>query len=632
VLLLAFLACVPQGLGQGESGLRFDASRIVLSFAEPHPLHPDPEVVAATAEVRLIEVDRVLYAPGAAPESGERRDPIERRATVAEIGTRFAARLDASAVAEISRAVVRAMGDLGIGAVRVAPDPAVIGAGGEDLRLARSGPLPFVISTARVSGIRTVAAGDRFEAGAIDHPAHERFLRGSPVEPSDGDAGGPGERDLLLTDELDSFLARINRHPGRFARAVVGPDGAGRGLALDLVISEAKPWIAYAQLSNTGTEATGELRYRAGFVHNQLTGNDDSLAFSYVASGLGSDPDFRAVQGSYEARVGSSDRLRWRVSGSWREFSAAELGRDEDAFLGETGTGSVTLIATLAQFGEVFLDLEAGLRIEDFETRNVPAAVSGSEEMVIASAGIVLERVRFTDELFASVAVEGTRGSWTASDELGLTELGRVDPSEDWVAIVWDASYSFYIEPAFDRAAWEDPSTPESSTLAHEVALSMRGQWSLDHRLVPQQQGVLGGLYSVRGYPQSVAAGDSSVAFSAEYRFHVPRSFGVRPDPMATPLFGRPFRVAPAQVYGAPDWDLVLKGFVDGGRVWQSDRRSFENDETLLSVGAGVELSLRNNIRARVDYAVATTRVATGGRVEQSAGDGELHFAVTVSY
>jgi len=632
---MAWLCSTAAGQDEDER-LIFMVTRLELAYADPHPRHPNLEEIAERAEVTLVEVERVLYAPDAAPDPPPGRTPRVREISVGEIGVLFLARLDASAVAAVSRGIVRAFEEVGIGGVQVAPDPGQIGPGGEDLRRSRADPLRLIIRTARVTSLRTVAVGDRLPEGAVNHPAHEAFRERSPVQPheaEDEDAADEERKDLLFTDQLDRFLARIGRHPGRFARANVRPDEEpGGDLALDLAISEAKPWLVFAQVSDTGTEATGDLRYRFGFIHNQLTGSDDTLSVSYVTSDFSFDADFEAIAGSYEAPVGDAERLRWRAFGSWSEFSAAELGRDEDAFLGETVVGGGSFIANVAQFDDLFIDVEAGGRFESIETTNRPAFISGSEDVLIGSLGVTVERFRMTDELTASLRLEGSSAGITGSDAAGLTELGRTDPAEKWALLGWDASYSFFLEPVIDREAWEDPSTPESSTLAHEIVFRTRGQWAFGNRLVPQQQGIVGGLFSVRGYPESIAAGDTSIAASAEYRFHLPRVFGIRPDPQSTPIFGRPFRVAPQQVYGAPDWDLVLKAFVDGGRVWQSERRAFERDESLLSFGTGVELTIRSNVTARLDFAVAAMDVGEGGSRETSAGDSEVHFVITVSY
>ena len=57
-------------------------------------------------------------------------------------------------------------------------------------------------------------------------------------------------------------------------------------------------------------------------------------------------------------------------------------------------------------------------------------------------------------------------------------------------------------------------------------------------RLLPQYSRVAGGLLSVRGYPQSVAVGDTVHLWSAEYRFHIPRSLPVDTEPLKLPGIG----------------------------------------------------------------------------------------------
>src|SRR5690606_17178668 len=117
---------------------------------------------------------------------------------------------------------------------------------------------------------------------------------------------------------------------------------------------------------------------------------------------------------------------------------------------------------------------------------------------------------------------------------------------------------------------------------------------------IPQEQDVLGGLYSVRGYDQSIVSGHSTFVGTLEYRFHVPRVLSVEPEPRE--LFGEPFRTAPQYVYGLPDWDLILRAFMDIGRTWNHDALSFEEDETLIGAGAGAEFVFKRNLNLRVNW------------------------------
>lgn len=106
---------------------------------------------------------------------------------------------------------------------------------------------------------------------------------------------------------------------------------------------------------------------------------------------------------------------------------------------------------------------------------------------------------------------------------------------------------------------------------------------------MPNFQQTAGGLYTVRGYPEAVVAGDNAFIASAEYRYHLPRGLSSSVQP--SEFFGTPFRFRPQYPYGPVDWDLIFKGFVDFGRVTHEDRQSFEEDATLVSVGIGAELA-----------------------------------------
>jgi hemolysin activation/secretion protein len=123
-----------------------------------------------------------------------------------------------------------------------------------------------------------------------------------------------------------------------------------------------------------------------------------------------------------------------------------------------------------------------------------------------------------------------------------------------------------------------------------------------------------------------VTAGDSTLIATLEYRFHLPRTFSIQPDPST--LFGRPFRAAPDRPFGLPDWDLVLKAFIDVGRSVNSDRQPGESDDTLVGTGVGAELVLWQNLSVRVDWGIALEDVPG----EVSSGSNRVNFVVTIQF
>ena len=134
-------------------------------------------------------------------------------------------------------------------------------------------------------------------------------------------------------------------------------------------------------------------------------------------------------------------------------------------------------------------------------------------------------------------------------------------------------------------------------------------------------------MYSVRGYPQSVAAGDSSILAKAEYRYHIPRAFAVNPQPVE--LFGGQFRAAPQHVYGRTDWDLILCAFFDYGLLMQSDPLFYESNETLMGAGVGLEFLFRSNFRFRLDWGFPLKDLPAAG-VE--VGDERLYVSGTFTF
>ncbi|NQT86470.1 hypothetical protein HQ560_06870, partial [bacterium] len=392
----------------------------------------------------------------------------------------------------------------------------------------------------------------------------------------------------------------------------------------------------YVQASNTGTKFTSDWRERVGFVHNQLTNNDDIFTLDYITASLDAAD---AVVASYERPWFGSDWLRWRTVASWYEYTASDVGAAASEFDGEGWDVRADLIANIYQRGAFFLDLILGATYEHNEVTDTLLAVTGEEDFLILNGGARFERLAETSSLWGSAMVEW-QGGWTDPDLLEMTELGRFDPSEEWALLKYDFYWSFYLEPLLFPKAWADPETPASSTLAHEMMFSLRGQDSCNNRLIPQHEAVLGGLYTVRGYPEAVVAGDTMYVATGEYRFHLPRIFKpvsafteAEREKLKTklPMVSAPFRYRPDNVYGQPDWDLILRIFYDVGRTTSERMKPYETNTTLSGAGFGLELRIKSNVSLRADYGVALDDVEHGSEAVES-GDNRVHGVITISF
>lgn len=615
-LVLAAPVTASGAIALPADGRAYAVAQLVPRYVRDHPQLPPLGAILAT-RVELGEVDDGYVAPRA--ELPSRELPLRDLASAAP--TRYYA----SALAAINRTILGALNDRGLAGVRVRASPLDIDAAtGEDRRDPRQRTLRVDIEIGRIEGLRvvevdTLAGGERVPAEqAVDNPLHRRIVEHSPIQPSD--AVREGTTDLLRIDLLEDYVARLNRYPRRNVVAEVSPSHTTPGSAyLEYRILEARPWTVYAQVSRTGTEETHRWRNRFGFRHTQLRGEDDTLQLDYVTGG-----DFGDVHGlflSYESPFAALDRLRWQVSALYSEYQASELGLNNATFEGREHAFGMQLIANVFQRRRFFVDLIGEIRWHDIEVKDGFFNLSGNEDMFIPRVRLRAEIRTDAVQVHADVGWERSLGGGSSLEKLELQRLGRVDPDDRWQILRWDAGLSFFVEPFLSRVL---PGRVEAGARIHEIRLSSSGQEAFDNRLIPQFETVVGGMRTVRGYPQAVLAGDSVSRGTVENRLHLMRLLG--PD---TALG----RVLPLRRV-APDSDLVLTAFVDVARVRQSQRRPGEFESSLFGAGLGAELWIRKNVNLSYSFGVALRDLKdpTGARDRVERGDAEHHLAVTLTY
>ena len=632
----------------------FPVSSLELSYKSEHPDQPRLDQLLPI-EVELLETE----LGWAAPRSGEPGTSILVGGPESET-----IRLEASGLARVLREIVAALHEGGLYGVDVRPSASDIDLENErDLRPAHRTSLFVIVSVGRIEQIRTIAVGDRIASDwKINNEVHTNILKDSPLQPTG--AADDDSSDLLDRRQLEDYLFRLNRHAGRRVEAALSPASKPGGIVLDYRVLESKPWYVYAQLSNTGSKRTNPWQTRIGFAHRQFTDRDDVLTIEYLNAGL---DDVNGLRARYQApffrperpgwmnrRKGDPawldwiprekipwwgvDRLRWEIDFGWgksrADRSSTFQGLANDAVTSNQFQYGGRFIYEAWQYRDFFIDVWGGLRLRDLSVRNQQAGDSRANALfVIPNVGIHAERINQLSTLGLDVSFEGSISDVSESD---LDGLGR-DATDDVYAIInFNLGYSAFLEPILFPAAWRDPSTERSSTLAHEIAIGVRGQYAFDYRLVPQASQTIGGLHSVRAYDQSVAVGDTIIIGSIEYRFHLPRALPVRREPLRIPFIGD-FRAAPQQVYGRPDWDLTLRTFLDVGRSIRNEGSSNqagpnEINQTLIGLGVGAELQLKSNFRARIDWATALK--GTDGDIANPTKlwDNEIHVLFSILY
>lgn len=118
--------------------------------------------------------------------------------------------------------------------------------------------------------------------------------------------------------------------------------------------------------------------------------------------------------------------------------------------------------------------------------------------------------------------------------------------------------------------------------------------------LVPLERFSLGGVESVRGYRQDALLGDSGLFVSAEVRIPFYRWSNGQSNLSAIP-------------------------FVDFGTSWSNSENVNQEEDTVVSLGVGVQLDLSDMLRARLDYGIPLVDVEDSNDTLQENG---VYFSV----
>jgi len=141
--------------------------------------------------------------------------------------------------------------------------------------------------------------------------------------------------------------------------------------------------------------------------------------------------------------------------------------------------------------------------------------------------------------------------------------------------------------------------------LAPRTLLLLRSSLQVaDRALVPLQQYGLGGLNSIRGYPQNLLLVDNGLLGSAEVRIPI------------------------SQFGDAQQGLLQLAPFFDLGHGWNNGEDRQIEDRTLAALGLGLRWQWSDIIAARLDWGIPLISVGP-----QSSGfdDSQLFFSIVVS-
>ena len=554
-----------------QEELFYLVNNITISYAHEHPQHPSLEPLSSVQVPLRIEDGYYM-----ADEELSNYVPISN---LVNYGSAYD--LHSSAVIAIAKAIVEYFNEMDIVGVFVTVDPTDIAADGTDLRAREDHGLHFLIYSSSIRDVHTVGLGCRFcEAHAADNPAHYPIIACSPLQGPSCDYSEKG--DLLRKTVIDCYLHYLNRYPGRQSAVDIAPTETPGSVDLTYRIHEDRPWKVYSTVANTGSQNKYPWMETFGVVHYHLTGRDDLVTVDYKTTNF---QDMHFVRGYYEMPVDCCQRCRLFLEGIWSDFVAAEFGTFDfdDEFSGTQKKVSVGTICNVWQCNDFFLDVRASVDWFNVAVANRIADTSGETSFVIPRVMVIAERKRRASKIFATVGLEGNLPNIAGTSKTEIQFLGR-ETRDIWFYI---ARGNFYASTYLDEwlcpaACCEGDNFCERTArpcLRHEVSILIDGQFAFNRRLIPQLERTLGGLYSIRGYPQSVVSGADVIYGQLEYRHHLPTLLNC--------------------------WHVLGRLFLDSGRSVFNRSTSTELARGLTSVGFGAQGEYKTNLRARVDVGFA---------------------------
>lgn len=306
----------------------------------------------------------------------------------------------------------------------------------------------------------------------------------------------------------------------------------------DYVIRASEPrrdtWTLYTD--RAGNKTTGLWRRGLFYTNRSLTGLRDALSLSYInAKGLDSVSfgyDYPIDKNGARMSIGYSANATEVVDGLYKEWDIPVKGH-------------------ASSYGLTFTK---PFRVDHKGKTEASLAIMRTHSCT-DMIGLPIIDDQFND-ITAGVYRTDYGSSWALYRKLSFT-YGK-----------WDSDSKYQFRESKNYKLLGANTIYQRASIHRQVlTLRMSAQQSFTDDLRPSRQYYIGGVTSVRGYPENEIGADSGVGISAEY---------------SAPAFK----------------NAALYGFVDGGRLW--GERSFTED-TLIGIGFGI----RANVLGRYTFDIA---------------------------
>jgi hemolysin activation/secretion protein len=359
-------------------------------------------------------------------------------------------------------------------------------------------------------------------------------------------------------EEVQREILALNRHPDRRVIPTLRPGAEAGTIDVDLEIQDTFPFHGAVELNNRYSPNTTPLRLDLSARYTNLWQEGHTVGFGFQIAPENPD-DATIFTGFYLLPVPGADNLSFMLTGTQQNSDVSTLGGSASA-----GNGTIVgarLIYTLPMGEGFFHSLSFGWDYKNFKQD--------------------LTLVEGEDPLQAPVTYYPFSLAYTASwiGEGYQTELAG---SLNWLFRGWGSSVEDFDTRRFGSDGgylYFRGNVSHARTLPYGFQIFGEVQGQLANQpLVDSEQFSGGGLYTVRGYLESVVLGDSAIATTVELR---------SPDFLKWLGKGNEGRVY---------------GFVDAG-YWELIDPLPEQDFqfTLVGVGFGTRLKFMDFLNGSVD-------------------------------
>ena len=382
-------------------------------------------------------------------------------------------------------------------------------------------------------------------------------------------------------NDMQKELAALNRSGDRKITPVLRPGVTPGTVEIDLKVQDQLPFHGNIGVNNYYSQDTSPTRLEASLRWDNLWQKQHGLGLTFQT----------APEAPDESRVFALNYTVPLESGNYLAFYAVK----SDSNVAAVGTLNVIGNGTI--LGARYIVPLRG-RENFFHTATLGVDYKSVDQTVALIGG-----GGFDTPITYMPYTLGWDGTWLGQGIVGQKRIskfgvsfnfnirGTVDDEQEFADKRFEGRSSYaYLRGVFSHEeSWRN-----------DTQLALRGGWQLASRpLVSNEQFLIGGVHTVRGYLEAAALGDDGINLSLEAR---------------TPNYAK-------HVSESLD-ELRLLAFADGGYVSiQQPLDSQEPDFTLAGTGIGLRFGGWGSVTGSLDWAVALKDL---GNIER--GDSQAYF------